>query len=57
MRDPDLPIGTHVFTALGSNPDGDMQWSVVSLVGRHSDGGPLTDPAISIVHNDLLALE
>ena len=44
IRDPDLPIGTHVFTALGSNPDGDMQWSVVSLVGRHSDGGPLTDP-------------
>ena len=45
IRDPDLPIGTHVFTALGSNPDGDMQWSVVSLIGRHSDGGgPLTDP-------------
>ena len=44
IRDPDLPIGTHVFTALGSNPNGDMQWSVVSLVGRHSDGGPLTDP-------------
>jgi hypothetical protein len=45
IRDPDLPIGTHVFTALGSNLDGDMQWSVVSLIGRHSDGGgPLTDP-------------
>jgi hypothetical protein len=44
IRDPDLPIGTHVFTALGSNPNGDMQWSVVSLIGRHSDGGPLTDP-------------
>jgi hypothetical protein len=44
IRDPDVPIGTHVFTALGSNPNGDMQWNVVSLVGRHSDGGPLTDP-------------
>ena len=40
----DLPIGTHVFTAWGATLDGDMQWSVVSPVGRHSDGGPLADP-------------
>jgi hypothetical protein len=44
IQDPERPIGTHVFTALGSKPDGDLQWSVVSLVGRLSDGGALTDP-------------
>ena len=44
IRDPDLPIGTHVFTALERPGNGDMQWSVVSLVGRHSDGDTLTDP-------------
>jgi hypothetical protein len=39
IRDPDLPIGMHVFTALELTGNGDMQWSVVSLVGRHPDGG------------------
>jgi hypothetical protein len=38
IRDPDLPIGTHVFTALESGGDKkDMQWSVVSLVGSNVD--------------------
>jgi L,D-transpeptidase catalytic domain len=42
IRDPDLPIGTHVFTALErTDGSGDMQWSVVSLVGGHpSDRTP-----------------
>lgn len=36
IRDPDLPIGTHVFTALErAGTNGDMQWSVVSLVSGH----------------------
>jgi hypothetical protein len=36
IRDPDLPIGTHVFTALErGGGKGDMQWSVVSLVGSN----------------------
>jgi L,D-transpeptidase catalytic domain len=40
IRDPDLPIGTHVFTALEQTVgSGGMQWSVVSLVGRHPDVG------------------
>jgi L,D-transpeptidase catalytic domain len=40
IQDPDLPIGTHVFTALErTGGDGDMQWSVVSLLGGHPDGG------------------
>ena len=34
IRDPDLPIGTHVFTAL-ERGGGKMQWNVVSLVGSH----------------------
>jgi hypothetical protein len=35
VREPDLPIGTHVLTALErGGGKGDMQWSVVSLVGR-----------------------
>jgi hypothetical protein len=34
IRDPDLSIGTHVFTALErGGGKADMQWSVVSLVG------------------------
>jgi L,D-transpeptidase catalytic domain len=38
IRDPDLPIGTHVFTALErTDGGGDIQWSVVSLVGGHPD--------------------
>jgi hypothetical protein len=40
IRDPDLPIGTHVFTALErAVGNGDIQWSVVSLVGGHAEGG------------------
>jgi hypothetical protein len=40
IRDPDLPIGTHVFTALErTDGNGDMQWSVVSLVAGHPDDG------------------
>ena len=36
IRDTDLPIGTHVFTASQrSGPKGDMQWSVVSFVGSN----------------------
>jgi hypothetical protein len=36
IRDPDLPIGTHVFTALErGGGKGEMQWSVVSLVGSN----------------------
>jgi hypothetical protein len=38
FRDPDLPIGTHVFTALErAGRKGDMQWSVVSLAGRSAE--------------------
>ena len=44
LRDPDLPIGTHVFTALQRGGDnGDLQWSVVSLVG-HSNTGTIEMP-------------
>ncbi|MGB6539680.1 MAG: L,D-transpeptidase family protein [Xanthobacteraceae bacterium] len=39
IQDPDLPIGTHVFTAMELAGNGVMQWSVVSLVGRHPEGG------------------
>jgi hypothetical protein len=36
IRDSDLPIGTHVFTALErSGGKGDMQWSVVSFIGSN----------------------
>jgi hypothetical protein len=36
IRDTDLPIGTHVFTALQrGGHKGDMQWSVVSFVGSN----------------------
>jgi L,D-transpeptidase catalytic domain len=38
IRDPDLPIGTHVFTALERTDNSILHWSVVSLIGRHPDG-------------------
>jgi hypothetical protein len=40
IRDVDRPIGTHVFTATArARGDLNMRWSVVSLVGGHSDVG------------------
>ena len=39
IRDPDLQIGTHVFTAVERAEKSEMQWSVVSLVGGHSNVG------------------
>jgi L,D-transpeptidase catalytic domain len=36
IRDPDLPIGTHIFTAVKQGGGkGDVQWNVVSLVGSN----------------------
>jgi hypothetical protein len=36
MRNSDLPIGTHVFTALErGGSEGELQWSVVSFVGSN----------------------
>jgi L,D-transpeptidase catalytic domain len=37
IRDPDLPIGTHAFTALEHTDDGVLRWNVVSLVGRRPE--------------------
>src|SRR5262249_48137744 len=39
IRDPELPIGTHVFTAVERADKKGMQWSVVSLVGGSSNLG------------------
>jgi hypothetical protein len=40
IRDPNLPIGTHIFTAVEqAEESGMLQWSVVSLVGGHSNVG------------------
>ncbi len=41
IRDPDRPIGTHIFTAVDyADGGGDVRWSVVSLGGRQqSDEG------------------
>jgi L,D-transpeptidase catalytic domain len=40
--DADRPIGTHVFTAMESNSDTDMRWSVVTLEGGRPQG--IVDP-------------
>jgi hypothetical protein len=37
IRDPELPIGTHVFTAVERADKRGMRWSVVSLVGGSSN--------------------
>ena len=35
IRDPEQPIGTHMFTAVDYQPGGrDMKWNVVSIAGR-----------------------
>jgi lipoprotein-anchoring transpeptidase ErfK/SrfK len=35
IRDPEAPIGTHIFTAVDYQPGGrDMKWNVVSIAGR-----------------------
>jgi hypothetical protein len=35
IRDPETPIGTHIFTAVDYQPGGrDMRWNVVSIAGR-----------------------
>ena len=31
FRDPDRPIGTHLFIAVGPEPSGTMQWSAISV--------------------------
>jgi L,D-transpeptidase catalytic domain len=38
IRDLDLPIGTHIFTAVEHSGKREMQWSVVSLVGSSNVG-------------------
>jgi hypothetical protein len=38
VRDPDKPIGTHIFTAVAyANDGGDVRWTVVSLGDRQPD--------------------
>lgn len=36
IRDPDAPIGSYVFTALGPDTNGAMRWNVVSM---YKEGG------------------
>jgi hypothetical protein len=33
IRDPEKPIGTHIFTAMASNTDGTLRWSAVTIEG------------------------
>lgn len=43
IRDPDRPIGTHVFTAMERTSDVDLRWTVVSLEGGHQGGAVESD--------------
>jgi hypothetical protein len=43
IRDPDRPIGTHVFTAMEHTSDVDLRWTVVSLEGGHQGGAVESD--------------
>jgi hypothetical protein len=45
IRDPDRPIGTHVFTAMERSNDVDLRWTVVSLEGGHQGGAVESDAA------------
>ena len=41
IRDPDKPIGTHIFTAVDyANGGGDIRWTVVSLGGKSQSDEP-----------------
>ena len=31
IRDPDQPIGTHIFTAMARNNDGSLRWTEVTI--------------------------
>ena len=46
IRNSDLPIGTHVFTAVERSDKKEVQWNVVSLVGS-SDVGAFEAPALT----------
>lgn len=43
LRDPDRPIGTHVFTAMERTSDVDLRWTVVSLEGGRQGGAIESD--------------
>jgi hypothetical protein len=43
IRDPDRPIGTHVFTAMERTSDVDLRWTVVSLEGGHQGNAVESD--------------
>ncbi len=46
IKDPDQPIGTHVFTALNSISDGpQMRWNVVSMDSRTEKDRPSESPS------------
>jgi hypothetical protein len=40
IRDPDRPIGTYVFTALGKHNNAEVRWSVVSMYKANRDVEP-----------------
>jgi lipoprotein-anchoring transpeptidase ErfK/SrfK len=40
IRDPDKPIGSYVFTALGYHNNAEVRWSVVSLYKAKGDADP-----------------
>jgi lipoprotein-anchoring transpeptidase ErfK/SrfK len=45
IRDPDRPLGTHIFTAMErTNGDTDVRWTVVSLQGGRPHGGVVEPP-------------
>jgi hypothetical protein len=45
IKDPDQPIGTHIFTALNYIGDGpDMRWNVVSMDSRTEEDRALASP-------------
>lgn len=45
VRDPDQPLGTHVFTVVESQADGTPRWSAVGVPGHAGEDGLPLDPA------------
>jgi hypothetical protein len=45
VRDPDQPLGTHVFTVVESQANGTPRWSAVGVPGHADEDGVPLDPA------------
>ena len=49
FREPERPLGTHVFTALDTNDDDSMRWNVVTVPTAPASRSRFGDPSAELV--------